>query len=121
MDVEDFMDTTMWMKAYVEQHKRHETMRTSWAERQKIASTFGQVMNDSIQPALIAGDSFSAAPSIWPNPWASCWPDALNISERGCSNWAIMNQLDKQPLQPAIINFSHLFSFPIVNIIGKIY
>ena len=42
VDVEDFMDTTMWMKAYVEQHKRHETMRTSWAERQKIAATFGR-------------------------------------------------------------------------------
>ena len=69
-------------------------------------------MNDSIQPALIAGDSFSAAPSIWPNAWASCWPDALNISERGNSNWDIMKELDKQPLQPAIINFSHPYRFP---------
>jgi hypothetical protein len=69
-------------------------------------------MNDSIQPTLIAGDSFSAAPSIWPNAWASCWPDALNIAVRGNSNWDIMKGLDKQPLQPAIINFSHLYRFP---------
>ena len=27
---------------YVEQHKRHEAMRTSWDERQKIAATFGR-------------------------------------------------------------------------------
>ena len=32
---EDELDTNMWMKAYVKQHVDHETMRTSWSERQK--------------------------------------------------------------------------------------
>ena len=42
VDGEDELDTSMWMKTYVEQHKRHEATRTSWDERQKIAATFGR-------------------------------------------------------------------------------
>ena len=65
-----------------------------------------------IKPSLIAGDSFSAAPPEWPDAWALCWPDAQNIAERSISNWDIMKLLDEQPLQPAVINFSHLHRFP---------
>jgi hypothetical protein len=42
VDSENELDATMWMKTYVEQHKRHEATRTSWDERQKIAATFGR-------------------------------------------------------------------------------
>ena len=69
-------------------------------------------MNDSIQPTLIAGDSFSAAPPEWPDAWASCWPNAINVAERSISNWDIMKLLDELPLQPAVINFSHPHRFP---------
>ena len=55
VDCEDFMDTTMWMKAYVEQHKRHETMRTSWDERQKNSVALRAKLETMADPGGING------------------------------------------------------------------
>ena len=35
VDCENSMDTDVWMKTYVEQHKFNELNRISWVERQK--------------------------------------------------------------------------------------
>ena len=89
----------------------------------KIRSRFAQVMNDSTQPTLIAGDSFShrwgtdfsngTFTPWYASSWLDIWPDARCVAQSGCSNWAIMNQLKDEPLQPAVINFTHLFRSPI--------
>ena len=79
-------------------------------------------MNDSTQPTLIAGDSFShrwgtdfsnGTFTWYASSWLDIWPDARCVAQSGCSNWAIMNQLKDEPLQPAVINFTHLFRSPI--------
>ena len=55
VDVEDELDTTMWMKAYVEQHKRHETNRTSWDERQKNSVALRAKLETMADPGGING------------------------------------------------------------------
>ena len=80
-------------------------------------------MNDSTQPTLIAGDSFShrwgtdfsnGTFEPWHTAsWLDIWPEARCVAQSGCSNFAILKQLEHEPLQPAVINFTHLFRSPI--------
>ena len=76
-------------------------------------------MNDSIQPALIAGDSFSVRVAsglthTWTtDSWLNIWPNARCIAQEGSSNYDILKQLEDEPLQPAVINFTHLHRYPV--------